>query len=270
MDAVRLGPLVVPVQVALLLAGVMLANVVTAWFHRKDRVDAGPVLWKLILIGFAVGRLVFVLRHHDIYFNAPLSIIDFRDGGFDEMGGFAAAAIAGIELTRRSATSRRPILIAAIVGCLVFFGGGALNAAFTPSGMPVPALTVRRLDNTTVPLSVFVGRPLIINLWATWCPPCRREMPILDVAQRAHPEIHFVFVNQGESLEAVNHYLNTIGLKMQNVVLDPGRQLSARTSSSGYPTTLFYDAKGRLYKRHVGELSTATLREVIDALIGSP
>ena len=194
MDAVRLGPLVVPVQVALLFAGITLAHSVAIWFRNMRGVDPSPVLWKMVVFGFLVGRSVFVLRHHDIYLSAPLSIIDFRDGGFDNLAGFATAVIVAMELSRRSKTLRRPLLTATLIGCVVFFAGSALNDAFTPLGVPVPALEVRRLDNTTVPLGAFVGRPLVINLWATWCPSCRREMPVLKAAQLAHPEIHFVFV----------------------------------------------------------------------------
>lgn len=88
----------------------------------------------------------------------------------------------------------------------------------------------------------------------------------MQMTQRAHPEIAFVFLNQGESAEIVNGYLVAHGLLNQNVLLDPAKQVSARTASSGYPTTLFYDAKGRLYLHHMGELSRATLEEKIALL----
>ena len=55
-------------------------------------------------------------------------------------------------------------------------------------------------------------------------------------------------------------------MQMRNVVIDPTKQLSARTGSSGYPTTLFYDAKGRLASRHVGELYAAILGDKINQL----
>jgi prolipoprotein diacylglyceryltransferase len=67
------------------------AHSVAAWFRTRRGVDPGPVLWKMIVFGFLAGRSIFVLRHHEIYSNAPLSIIDFRDGGFDNLAGFATA-----------------------------------------------------------------------------------------------------------------------------------------------------------------------------------
>ena len=269
MDAIQLGPLVVPMQVALLVASVLIANAVAAWFHRSCGLDTGPILWKMTLIGFAVARLIFVLRHNDVYFKDFLSIIDFRDGGFDSLAGFAAAFVTGAELTRRRAVLRRPLTIATLLGCVIFFGGALINQALTPAEAPIPSLEVRRLDGSTLLLSSFVGRPMVVNMWATWCPPCRREMPVLNSAQQEHREIEFVFVNQGESAETVERYLATQGLHMRNVVIDPAKELSARTGSSGYPTTLFYDAKGRLATRHMGELSAATLEEKINQLRGA-
>jgi len=267
LDAVQLGPFVVPVQVALLVTSVLLANAVAAWFRKSRGLDASPILWKMILIGFGVARLIFVLRHYDLYFSNPISIIDIRDGGFDSLAGFATAFVVGAELVRRSTALRRPLAIATLAGCAIFFGGTFLNQALTPVGVPIPAVEVRRLDGSTVSLKNFVGRPLVINLWATWCPPCRREMPALNSARQAHPEVEFLFVNQGESVETVQTYLAAYGLQMPNVVIDPAKQLSTRTGSSGYPTTLFYDANGRLHLRHMGELSRATLEEKINRLL---
>ncbi len=266
MDAIQLGPLVVPIQIALLASGVLLANAVAAWFHRFRGQDVGPILWKMTLIGIAVARLTFVLRHNGIYFEAPMSIIDFRDGGFDGLAGFAAAFVVGVEFTRRRAMTRRPLTVATLLGCVVFFGGASINQALTPADALIPPVDVRRLDGSTLSLNNFVGRPLVVNMWATWCPPCRREMPVLTSAQQAYPEIEFVYVNQGESAETVQRYLTAQGLEMRNVVIDPAKQLSARTGSSGYPTTLFYDAKGRLAIRHMGELSAATLKDKINQL----
>ena len=166
----------------------------------------------------------------------------------------------------RSPGLRRPLTIGTLLASAVFFGGAVVNQALTPAEAPMPPVEVRRLDGSTVLLSSFVGRPMVVNMWATWCPPCRREMPVLKSAQQAHPEIEFVFVNQGESAKIVERYLAAQGLKIRNAFIDPAKQLSARTGSSGYPTTLFYDTKGRLATRHMGELSAATLQEKINQL----
>lgn len=265
MDAVRLGPLVIPIQVALTLAGIFTANAVAAWFQRYRGADPGPILWKMTVAGLLAARLVFIMRHHALYLGDPLSMIDVRDGGFDGLAGFLAAFVVGAELTRRGAALRRPLLVAALAGCAMFFGAAALNRALAPVQAPLPAADLVRLDGTPAPLASFAGRPLVINLWATWCPPCRREMPVLAAAQKAHPDVVFLFVNQGETAQIVQRYLGAQELAMHNVLLDPAMQVSGRTGASGYPTTLFYDARGLLVHRHMGEFSRATLEDSITA-----
>ncbi|MFC0252116.1 TlpA family protein disulfide reductase [Massilia consociata] len=266
MDVVKLGPLVLSVTVLLVLAAVLVANGVAAWYHRRRGVDAGPVLWKMIVAGFLTARAVFVLRHHDIFVSAPWKALDIRDGGFDGTAGLVVACVIAAELTRRHAALRRPLLAATLAGCAVWLGGTLLSQAFAPARVPLPDVMVRRLDGVEVPMQSFAGKPMVVNLWATWCPPCRREMPVLRAAQQAHPGIAFVFVNQGESAQTVARYLAAQGLHMANVVIDPAGQMGARTGSPGYPATLFYDARGVLQSRHVGELSEATLREKLAVL----
>ena len=261
MDVVTLGPLVLPVSTLLVLAAILVANGLAEWYRRRTGNDAGPIVWKMIIGGFVAARIVFVLRHHDIFLANPLAALDIRDGGFDRTVGLIVACAIAAELTRRHASLRRPVLAATLAGCAVWFGGTLLSQAFAPPHAPLPDVAVRRLDGSAVSLRAFQGKPLAVNLWATWCPPCRREMPALRAAQQANPGVAFVFVNQGESAATVGQYLAAQGLKMANVVIDPAGQLAARTGSPGYPTTLFYDARGVLRFRHAGELSEATLRE---------
>lgn len=253
-------------QVALLLGSIFLAQGITAWFRKYRGVDAGPVLWKMIVIGLLAGRGVFVLRHVDLYAAAPWSALDFRDGGFDAVAGFATAFLVGAELSQRVKGLRRPLMTAIVGGCALFFGGSAFNALGNSAGAPIPSVEMRRFDGSVAPLSAFAGRPIVVNLWASWCPPCRREMPVLQAAQLAHPEVAFLFVNQGESAAQVQAFLTSRGLAMPNVLLDPAKQFSAQTGSSGYPTTLFYDAQGRLHARQLGELSQATLADRLGQL----
>jgi thiol-disulfide isomerase/thioredoxin len=199
-----------------------------------------------------------------------LSALNIRDGGFDATTGLIVACVIAAELTRRNSLLRRPLLAATLAGYAVWIGGGLANEALAPTRVPMPDVLVRRLDGAQVPLHSYGGRPLVVNLWATWCPPCRREMPVLARAQKTHPELGFVYVNQGESSETVARYLASEGLRMTNVVIDPAREVAARTGAAGYPTTLFYDARGVLRLRHVGELSDATLRDKLHQLNTHP
>jgi hypothetical protein len=86
-------------------------------------------------------------------------------------------------------------------------------------------------------------------------------MPVLEQAQRERPDVHFVFVNQGEPPERVRGWLASRGLALQNVLIDPRGEAGAAFESVGLPTTLFFDREGRMVARRVGELSAATLAQ---------
>lgn len=266
MDVIKLGPLIIPLSAVLTVLAILAATTTADWLYRRRGADAGTVLWRMIVAGFLAARLVFVLKHHDIYLKAPWTALDIRDGGFELVAGLIVACVIGAELTRRRAALRRPLLASVLAGGAVWIGGLLAAQALAPPRPPLPDLMVRRLDGSEIPLRSLADRPLVVNLWATWCPPCRREMPAMQAAQQANPDIAFVFVNQGESSVIVRRFLATQQLQLRNVVIDPAGQLAARTGAAGYPTTLFYDARGKLQLRHVGELSEATLRDKLATL----
>jgi thiol-disulfide isomerase/thioredoxin len=110
------------------------------------------------------------------------------------------------------------------------------------------------------------GKPMVVNLWASWCPPCRREMPVLSAAQQHDSGVTFVFVNQGENALVAANYLATESFVLSNVLLDGGTLLGKVIGSTALPTTLFYDARGRLVDTHLGALSAASLASKLKQL----
>lgn len=247
-----------------------MANAVAWVWQRRRGIDAGPALWRMTLWGFVAARAAFVLRHLEPYLAAPLTMLDIRDGGFVAFAGLLAACAVGFEQLRRQAALRRPLLGAALAGILVWAGTGLAIQAAQPPSTPLPDLAFRRLDGSAVRLAEFRGKPVVLNLWATWCPPCRREMPAMAAAQAAAPDVAFVFVNAGEEPAAVRRYLDAEGLALPNVLLDAPRALAPAVGAVGYPTTLFYDRHGMLAARHMGELSRATLDEQLGMLRKAP
>jgi thiol-disulfide isomerase/thioredoxin len=110
------------------------------------------------------------------------------------------------------------------------------------------------------------NQKVVINLWATWCGPCRREMPMLEQAARQNPDVRFLFVNQGESAATIENYLRQEGLDLsQWIRLDPNSTMSAQFQTRGLPTTLFFNGNA-LQRTQVGEISREVLSEKLDGL----
>jgi thiol-disulfide isomerase/thioredoxin len=235
------------------------------WFRRRG-LRLMPALAGVIVAALALARVVFVFQHADSYRDNPLLALDVTDGGFSAMAGMFTAFVAGAELTRKAAALRRPLVIATVAGMTAWVASTIAMLDFAPAQTLVPLVEVKRLDGTPVQLRTLTAKPMVVNLWATWCPPCRREMPVLRDAQRHHQGIAFVFVNQGESAAAIERYMAQEGLDIDNVFIDPFNAVAQRTASYAYPTTLFFDSTGKLFVRHVGELNEASLEEHLDML----
>jgi len=134
--------------------------------------------------------------------------------------------------------------------------------------LTVPALVLPRLGGGQVALADLVGRPLVINLWASWCPPCRREMPLLARAALEHRQAVFLFVDQGEDAETVRRFLDEQGLVLEWVLLDQKSELGRAFRTSGIPFTFFFDAEGHLVARHPGELFPQALDRYLSQALG--
>lgn len=266
MNAINLGPLALPTGPLLLVGALLAGSAAARWSNRQRKADVEPALWRVLIAGVLVARLAFVGAYLDAYSSAPWKILDIRDGGFVASAGFLAALVLAAWLVYRSREARTPLLAGTIAGALFWMGGLAVMSMMQDEPMQLPGLSLTRLDGTAVQMQSLAGKPLVVNLWATWCPPCRREMPVLQDAQMRHRDVVFVFVNQGESADTVRKYLASEGLALDNVLLDPGLAAGRETGSRALPTTLFFNTDGALADRRMGELSSATLAQRLDAL----
>ncbi|MFJ2550207.1 prolipoprotein diacylglyceryl transferase family protein [Pseudomonas sp. NPDC087612] len=243
--------------VALLTATMIGRRVAT---QGKQRLDS--VLFWLFMLGLLVARLSFVLIYREQYGDDLWRIVDIRDGGFHALSGSIAVVFVALLWGWRNANLRRP-LAASVISGMLLWGLGTLSLNVYEQGTRLPEIPVRTIKGETVDLTSFQGRPLVINLWATWCPPCRREMPVLQKAQAENPHLTFLFVNQGEGADIVNKFLSSQSLRLDNILFDGGGRLGQVVGSMALPTTLFYSADGRLIKSHLGELSDASLTHVL-------
>ena len=233
---------------------------------RKAGVDVETVVWQTLLVGLVVARLAFVWEFRSAYFAAPLDILDIRDGGWSSSAGFVGAWLFALSRQGQPPALKKALRSALVTGTLVWAAGAAVLSVRPDTGQAMPALSFQSLEGQPVALADFNGKPTVLNLWATWCPPCVREMPVLHQAQHNRPDVNFVFLNQGEAAAKVRAWLQSRKLPMRNVLMDGNRQASAAFKQGALPTTLFFDASGRLVSTRIGELSAATLKEKLQGL----
>jgi thiol-disulfide isomerase/thioredoxin len=275
MLSISLGPLALPTAPLLLLVCTLLASwLADRWPATTGASSAaahppppaGSLLTQSVGVALLAARLAHVAWHRDAYLAEPWAVIDLRDGGWNVTAGLAAglAWLAG-------QAWRHPLLCRALgagaaLGLTLWSAGTFGLAATAPRGLPDVALTDPATGQRVSLREVAANRPAVVNLWATWCGPCRREMPVLADAQVLHPEVLFVFANQGESADAIHRYLASEGLAPIGVLMDTESRLGPALGSSGLPTTVFFDRSGRRVDAHLGALNAAALAGKLAAI----
>jgi thiol-disulfide isomerase/thioredoxin len=275
MLSISLGPLALPVAPLVLIAAIALGGAVAARLARRaaggDRAAgaaAGDAVWHAGAVGLVVARGVHVAANADAYAASPWSVIDLRDGGWHAAAGFAAAAAwLGWRAARRPA-ARRALAGGAAAAVAVWAAGAVATGRFERPAMPDVALVAFESGGATTLVQAAAGRPAVVNLWASWCAPCRAEMPVLAAAQARETDVAVLFVNQGEAPAAVQAYLARERLALREVLLDAPSSLGAAVGTRGLPTTLLFDAQGRRVDAHFGVLNEASLRAKLQALRG--
>ena len=139
-------------------------------------------------------------------------------------------------------------------------GGGASDA--------LPAVDLVALDDGSARSTADIEGPAVVNLWATWCGPCRQELPAFqEVHEQLGETVHFVGINQMDSADAVGAYLAEIGVDFEQL-LDESGAMSDELSVTGLPATAFIAADGTVVEVHQGELTADELRELISSDLG--
>ncbi|TCS38023.1 thiol-disulfide isomerase/thioredoxin [Paucimonas lemoignei] len=266
MGTINLGPFAISLWLILLTIAMFSSLAVGRLTARSWKVDIEPILWTLLIAAVIGARIVFVARYFDGYKAAPWSIMDIRDGGFSKSAGMMLLIALGAWFAWRRKEARKPLVLAVGTGIVVWYLGMTALIGRDTGQVKLPQVELVHLDGGTFQLQSLAGKPMVVNLWASWCPPCRHEMPVLRDGQAQYRDIVFVFVNQGEAADVVQQYLKAAQLSLDNVLLDSKLQVGRQTASMALPTTLFFNEQGILVERRVGELSAATLAQRIESL----
>ncbi len=134
---------------------------------------------------------------------------------------------------------------------------------------PDPALGVQyvNFDGSTGTLDRYLGEPLVVNFFASWCTPCLAELPEFEaVAQNVAGQVTFVGLNLSDPPEAGLAVIEQTGITY-DVARDPDGSLFTAFEALGMPTTVFIDADGKVARAWSGQLSGPALTDLIDELL---
>ena len=134
-------------------------------------------------------------------------------------------------------------------------------------GRPAPAFQLQSLAGGAVSLADYKGRPVIVNFWATWCEPCKQEMPALQAESDGTPDLVVLGVDNVESAVKVRPFVDQLGLHFP-ILLDQDGSVVERYQVTGLPTTFFIDRAGVLRSIYRGPLTPDTLRENVGRIAG--
>lgn len=164
--------------------------------------------------------------------------------------------------------------IGAALGIALFFGFGVrfgqpqasvsagedLSRYYAPEvGAHAPEFTLESLGPQPVSLADLHGKVVLLNFWATWCGPCRLEMPLFqDRHEQWSDRLTIVGVNFDEPKTAVQAFADELGLTFP-LVLDPGGRVQNLYRVRGYPTSIFLDENGVVQIVHIGIMAESQL-----------
>ena len=178
-------------------------------------------------------------------------------------------------LKQQRQTRRQNIVL--IVGSVIAIGAVlALAFATTPRasagpaqiGKPIGNFTLTDLNGVTHSIADYKGRPVLINSWATWCPPCKAEMPALHEFYLKHKAEGFelLAINSGEGRSAVQQFIGQTGFTFP-VLLDTNKDVLDGLGVSGLPTSIFVGRDGTVKTIHVGGLTPEMIEQRLTPLL---
>lgn len=162
---------------------------------------------------------------------------------------------AGLQLLNRHGNDWGPSQVIDSVQAV----GGLASPSSGGEG-PAPDFTLSTLEGKAVKLSDLRGQPVLINFWATYCVPCRTEMPLIERMTAAHPKLVVLLIDERDERGAARQFVSDLNIQ-STVLYDGDGQAGDLYRISGFPTTLFVRSDGTIQGRYVGQ----TDEQILDA-----
>lgn len=133
-------------------------------------------------------------------------------------------------------------------------------------GKQAPDFELETLEGIKIKLSEYRGKRVVLNFWASWCPPCREEMPQIQKIYENNPDILVLGVNLQESKEAIESFIKKLGIKFP-ILLDPNAQVKEMYNVFTQPVTYFIDKEGKITDKKFGALTIEEIKQKIGNLM---
>jgi thiol-disulfide isomerase/thioredoxin len=163
---------------------------------------------------------------------------------------------------------------------LVWRAGHATQAVQPPAGTtvlrfasnpePAPRLVIHDLAGKVTSIDDLKGKVVLVNFWATWCPPCRAEIPaLIQLQEKLRDRLQIIGVSEDDSIDDVHDYIKKMGINYP-VVMATEELTQAYGGVAALPTTFVVDTEGRVVQRHMGMLNAEDTDREVRALSGMP
>lgn len=139
---------------------------------------------------------------------------------------------------------------------------GACSDKGESAGSPVLTAPIKAADGSSTTLGALTGRPLVVNLWATWCGPCVREMPAFDEVAAELDSVDIIGVNVGDDAADAAEFAAELGISYPQYT-DPDGGLTTEFEAANLPATAFIATDGTVLDVHMGALTADELRDAV-------
>jgi len=290
-ETFTLGPLLISTRVLGFVISVLAAIWIASLLAKRAGLDpawARNTVEGSVIAGLITARAAYAALYWTAFSPAPWTVLYFWQPGYLPVAGLAggtlivlyrlwkqspAVRLAGLRVVSTGVAVGATIL-AIILGTMNL----AADARVLKAGDAVPDFRLVNLDGKPVSYADLKGKGVVLNFWATWCPPCRREMPLLESAWRKYGSDNVVIVgiDVGESLGDVRRFIDAQGFSYpiwvepddaEEVEAENTNEMLGWFGSAGLPTTVFIRPDGTIDEVYIGEVNRALLLERIPELL---
>ncbi len=281
-DAISVFGILIPVVRASLVLGLLLAVWLALRVSKLMGAEAKALESAAIgvtLAGLIGARLGFVIMNWGAFQDDLLSALYVWHSGYLPWSGVFIGGVYAYVRYELKPLYLRSLLIAFGVAALlplITFEATKLrlpNSNALLLGDATPEVRMVNLEGKAVSLRDLRGQVVVLNFWATWCPPCRREMPMLESVARAYQnrDVAIIGFDVGETASRILETTSSLGVNypiwLDGSDTDSSHLIYRMFGGVGLPTTVFIDRNGLLRARQIGELSRASLIANLESLL---